>query len=204
MVLKNAFKFPALSTSGTTAPIWRVTCANAEAPRRFLPNPKSTATNTLFPLSTRNCGVIEKRTSFTGENAETINETGEITSLSFSPSFQVVFIERESLPTGMLIPKSGHKSKPIALTVSYSAASCPGCPQAAIQFADNLISEILAIGAAAIFVNASPIAIRPDAGALITAIGVLSPIAIASPAYPSKLIKVTAQSATGTCHGPTI
>ncbi len=51
---------------------------------------------------------------------------------------------------------------------------------------------------------ASPTAIRPDAGASATASGVRSPIAIASPAKPLKSASVIAQSATGTCHGPTI
>ena len=51
-------------------------------------------------------------------------------------------------------------------------------------------------------VIASPTAMRPEAGASISASGVRSPIAMASPAYPSKSISVTATSATGTCHGP--
>ena len=53
-------------------------------------------------------------------------------------------------------------------------------------------------------VIASATAMRPDAGASISASGVRSPIAIASPAWPRKSISVTATSATGTCHGPTI
>ncbi len=57
---------------------------------------------------------------------------------------------------------------------------------------------------AAMLVTASATAIRPDAAASISASGVRSPMAIASPRYPSKSISVTAASATGTCHGPTI
>ena len=53
--------------------------------------------------------------------------------------------------------------------------------QAAIQFAESLMSERFAIGAAAMLVMASPTAMRPDAGASITASGVRSPMAIASP-----------------------
>jgi hypothetical protein len=101
--------------------------------------------------------------------------------LSCSPSFQVVRIDSESLPTGMLMPSAGHSSMPTAFTVSYNAASCPGCPQAAIQLADSLMLPISSIGAAAILVKASPTAMRPDAAASITASGVRSPIAIASP-----------------------
>jgi len=50
----------------------------------------------------------------------------------------------------------------------------------------------------------SATAMRPDAGALTEASGVRSPMLIASPAKPLKSASVTAQSATGTCHGPTI
>ena len=53
-------------------------------------------------------------------------------------------------------------------------------------------------------VIASAIAIRPEAGASISDKRGLSPIAIASPKYPTKELAVTAASATGTCHGPTI
>ena len=60
------------------------------------------------------------------------------------------------------------------------------------------------MAAAAMLVIASPTAMRPDAGASISASGVRSPIAIASPAKPAKSISVTATSATGTCQGPTI
>ena len=98
------------------------------------------------------------------------------------PSCHVVRIDIESLPTGMLMPSAGHSSIATARTVSYSAASSPGCPAAAIQLADSLTSRQRAIGAAAMLVIASPTAMRPDAGASINASGVRSPIAIASPA----------------------
>ena len=51
---------------------------------------------------------------------------------------------------------------------------------------------------------ASATAMRPDAAALIAASGVRSPRLMASPAKPLKSASVTAQSATGTCQGPTI
>ena len=53
-------------------------------------------------------------------------------------------------------------------------------------------------------VMASAIAMRPDAGPFNNASGVRSPMAMASPVYTSNDVVVTAQSATGTCHGPTI
>ena len=50
----------------------------------------------------------------------------------------------------------------------------------------------------------SATAMRPEAGASSAASGVRSPMLIASPAKPLKSASVTATSATGTCHGPTI
>ena len=66
------------------------------------------------------------------------------------------------------------------------------------------MSLILAMRAAAILVIASPTAMRPEAGAFTSASGVRSPIANASARLVLKPINVTATSATGTCHGPTI
>ena len=79
------------------------------------------------------------------------------------------------------MPSAGHSSMPIALTVSNNAASSPGLPQAAIQFADSFSLSSDAIGAAAMLVTASPTAMRPDAGGLMTASGVRSAMVIASP-----------------------
>ena len=66
------------------------------------------------------------------------------------------------------------------------------------------MSEIFSMREAAMLVSVSPIAMRPDAAASSRASGVRSPMAMASPLFTSKLVLVTAQSATGTCHGPTI
>ena len=93
---------------------------------------------------------------------------------------------------------------PTASTVSNRAASSPLKPAAAIQLAEILILFRPPICAAAMLLNASPIAMRPEAGAFITAIGERSPIAIASPVIAKKPDAVTATSATGTCQGPTI
>ena len=112
-------------------------------------------------------------------------------------------IDSESLPTGTLMPKAGHSSMPIAVTVSYRAASSPGSPQAAIQLQLSL-TRSSSKGAASRFVIASPTAMRPEAGAFNAASGVRSPRLMASPRKPLKSASVTAQSATGTCQGPTI
>ena len=53
-------------------------------------------------------------------------------------------------------------------------------------------------------VNASPTHIRPDAGASNRASAGFSPMLMASPRCVLKPISVTAQSATGVCHAPTI
>jgi len=94
-----------------------------------------------------------------------------------------VRIDSESLPTGIDTPSAGHSSRPTALTVSYSAASSPGSPQAAIQLADSFTRES-SIGAASRLVMASATAMRPEAGASSAASGVRSPMLIASPAKP--------------------
>ena len=138
----------------------------------------------VSPLSVRKAGVVVLPASVTGAKAVTTKDSGEIMALSSPCSSHTVFIDKESLPTGIAIPNAGHNSIPTALTVSYNAASSPGWPQAAIQLADSLISPMLAILAAAIFVIASPTAIRPDAGASINANGARSPIAMASPCTP--------------------
>jgi hypothetical protein len=67
--------------------------------------------------------------------------------------------------------------------VSKSEASSPAWPAAHIQLAESLTSAMSAIGAAAMLVIASPTAMRPDAGPSMRAMGVRSPIAMASPRF---------------------
>ena len=55
-------------------------------------------------------------------------------------SLQAVLMDKESLPTGMVIPSAAQSSTPTARTVAYKSASSPGWPQAAIQFADKRMS----------------------------------------------------------------
>ena len=114
---------------------------------------------------------------YPGANAETMSDIGATTSL---PS-QAVRIDSESFPTGIETPSAGHRSSATAFTVSNSAASSPGWPAAAIQLAESLVLESSAPEEARL-VRASPTAMRPDAGASISASGVRSPMAKASPA----------------------
>ena len=149
-------------------------------------------------------GVSVARAETVGANADTTSETGAlIVRGPFSPS-QLARMDRESLPTGIARPSSLQSSSPTARTVSYSRASSAGSPQAAIQLADRRTSVSLSIRAAARLVIASPTAMRPEAGASISATGLRSPMAMASPVSPVKAVVVTATSATGTCQGPTI
>ncbi len=119
--------------------------------------------------------------SVTGAKPVTISDSGEVTLFSAPSSCHLVFIDMESLPTGMVMPSAGHSSMPTAFTVSYRRASSPGWPAAAIQLADSLMSEIFSMREAAMLVSVSPIAIRPEAAASSSASGVRSPIAMASP-----------------------
>ena len=153
---------------------------------RFLPRPRSMRINSVSkgePSSflSFNNGVVVLRTSCTEANAEIISDTGATTFLDLLPSCHSVAIDKESFPTGIEIPKAGHNSMPTAFTESYSLASSPGAPQAAIQFAESLTSSRRRMSAANRLVRASPTAIRAAAGASMTATGVLSPILIASP-----------------------
>ena len=122
------------------------------------------------------------RTSSQGAKAETTSDSGATTAFGCPSSCQVVRIDIESLPTGMPTPSRGHSSRATAFTVSKSAASSPGEPAAAIQLAESLTRESDSTGAAARLVRASATAMRPEAGASMTASGVRSPIAKASPA----------------------
>ena len=87
----------------------------------------------------------------------------------------------ESLPTGIVIPKAGQNSRPTDLTASNRFESCPSLPEAAIQLAESVISEILLICAQEIFVIASATAILAEDEALIIDSEGFSPMAMASP-----------------------
>ena len=51
----------------------------------------------------------------------TISDKGDITDFSFVSSTHSVDIDKESLPTGIVIFHSGHRSIPIASTASYKS-----------------------------------------------------------------------------------
>ena len=155
-------------------------------------------------MSVRSIGTRLRRASSTGANAVTMSDSGETTARVPESSRQVVLMDSESFPTGIEMPRAGQSSIATASTASNRFASSPGSPQAAIQFADSTIRSMLATSATAMFVSASATAIRAAARASSTASGVRSPIAIASPVQAWKPLNVTAQSATGTCQGPTI
>ena len=179
MARKKPANSLASSKSGALPLKFFHTCPKALPPIRAAPKPKSMANNTLSSLSC-NSGVTVLRTSCTGANAEIISDKGEITAFCVSPSCQTVFMDNESLPTGMLKPKFWHNSE-TAATVRYSFSSSPAVPQGAIQLADNLILPISPMAAEAILVMASPTHILPEAGALNSAKVGFSPMLMASP-----------------------
>ena len=149
---------------------------------RFWPWPKSMSTSVVSRVAS-SWGVSVARTSPRVAKAVTISDTGEVTFLAPSASCHWVRMDSESLPTGMDTPSAGHSSRPTALTVAYSAASSPGSPHAAIQLAESL-TRGNSMGAASKLVMASATAMRPEAGASTAAMGVRSPMAMASPPKP--------------------
>ena len=109
--------------------------------------------------------VIDVLTSLTGAIAEMIPVIGLLT-VKFDWSFsQVVLMDKESLPTGIAIPRSIQKFDN-ASTPFLRLKSSIFSPHAAIQLADALIEEIDSIGTDIILVTASATAIRIEAAAL--------------------------------------
>ena len=124
------------------------------------------------PRSVRSCGVHVRRTSSQGAKAETMSDRGERTAFG-RPSLLPRRAHRHRvLADRDADAEPGQSSRATACTVSKSAASSPGEPAAAIQLAESLTRPERSIGAAARLVSASPTAMRPEAGASITAIGV--------------------------------
>ena len=84
---------------------------------RWRPWPRSMRMSAVSPASVRSRGVRLARASLTGAKAVTMSETGATTWRCSSPSCHEVFMERESLPTGMDRPTIWHSSL-TAVTVS--------------------------------------------------------------------------------------
>ena len=112
--------------------------------------------------------------------------------------FQRVRIDSESLPTGTLMPSAGHSSMPTAFTVSYSAASSPGSPQAAIQLQLSLTRQFDRRGQQVGDGLAHRHAARPARQA---ASGVRSPMLMARRRNRRSRPASPRTSATGTCRG---
>src|SRR4051812_21890062 len=95
--------------------------------------------------------------------AEIITVPGAIT----SPSLYFCFIDNESFPVGMLIPKSIAKSEQ-AFTAAYKRASSPSFLQAHIQLAESeTLFKPSFSGAQTIFESDSAMALRlPAAGSI--------------------------------------
>src|SRR5690606_36217906 len=85
MAEKNALIRDGSSRSGALSSVDSYTCANAEPPSRFLPNPRSIRIKLVSPRSVRSCGVSVFRASAVGAKAETTNEIGAVTDFLLSP-----------------------------------------------------------------------------------------------------------------------
>ena len=110
-------------------------------------------------------------------------DKGLFTSSSLLSSLHFVFIDKESLPTGIAIPNSIHmldKASTPVLRAKFSSSS----PHAAIQFAESLTRFKSFTGAEIKFISASAKAILKDAAGLLIARVGFSPIDKTSPSFP--------------------
>ena len=81
------------------------TWLKALPPIRLRPKPKSMAKMALSAVFFSS-GVRVRRTSCTGAKAEIISDKGDTTDFCAPSSCHTVFMESESLPTGMLSPSA--------------------------------------------------------------------------------------------------
>src|SRR5271163_298048 len=137
-----------------------------------------------------------------------ISDNGAVTSFTsfVSVSCHFIFIDIESLPTGIEMP-SRWQRRLTASTALYIAAPSPGWLFADIQFAESLTwCSLSGVSATVRFIKDSATAMQAEALGLINASEGFSPIAIHSPVFiPGESeVAVTETSETGTCHGPTI
>ena len=72
----------------------------------------------MSPASRRSSGVSVRRTSLTRAKAEMMSDRGAVTWRRSPASSHTVFMDMESLPTGMAMPRAGQSSMPTARTVS--------------------------------------------------------------------------------------
>src|SRR5690606_8972132 len=114
-----------------------------------------------------------------------------------SPSLYFCFMERESFPVGILMPRSMAKSE-AAFTASYKRASSPSFLQGHIQLADRETDfNPSFIGAQTIFVKASAILfLLPAEGSITPGMGEW-PLEVAIPSFPLQSIAITPQLVNG-------
>ena len=101
-----------------------------------------------------------------------------------SPSGYFCFMERESFPVGMLMPKSIAKAEHSS-TAAYRRASSPGLLQGHIQLAEReTLFNPSSKGAQTILVNASAIAVLLPFFGSISALTGACPMEVAIPFCP--------------------
>src|SRR5690606_5310000 len=154
----------------------------------------------MLPASFCKTGSTTFFTSLQLAAAEIITVPGAIT----SESLYFCFIERESFPVGILIPRSMAKSE-TAFTASYRRASSPSLLHGHIQLADKLtLFRLFCSAAHTIVVKASGIAILEPAVASISATNGACPIDVATPSVPEKSSAITPQLFKGSCNCPAV
>ena len=180
----------------------------APAPSRrggTAPRPDRSSSSSVSPQSVRSCGVSVARASVTGANAETMSDSGAVTSRC-APFVgprrlhrQGVLADRDAdaEPRAQLQRDRAHGVEERGVLAGMPRRRHPvGGELDVADVGDRRRGDV---GDAP---RRSPCGRTPRDS--ISASGVRSPIANASPRQVSKPISVTATSATGTCHGPTI
>ena len=178
MALNATLKYSASNICGASSPILFNTCAKDEPPslkvsldrfRYQIVPPFNLKTGSTILVISLQCPA-----------ADIITVPGEITS-SFG---YFCFIDNESLPVGILIPKAMANAEH-ASTASYKRASSPSFLQGHIQLADKeTLLKPSAKGAQIILLKASPMAFLDPAAASINATIGACPILVAKPSLP--------------------
>ncbi len=108
--------------SAGSSPSWPYACASAEPPSRLRPAPRSISHSDVSPAS-----VLQLRRQRTAHVTAPVRTPKRSARQARRPSsqrpssFHTVFIDNESLPTGMAMPSAGHSSSPTVAHMSHTA-----------------------------------------------------------------------------------
>ena len=181
-------KSSTLSISGVSLYLDSVTSEKIEPAILFLSF--NLIKNRAVSSSILSSGVAQTLTSSTGAIAVTTPDKGLVTWSSLPSSDHLVFIDNESLPTGIETAKS-MLIFDNASTPSLRAKSSSFSPEAAIQLAETWTLFNPLTTTPAILVKASASAIRIEAAGLESANVGFSPIDKTSPEFEVKDLKLS-------------